>query len=58
VVFEDWTGRDRLALVDEQHRVIGVEDLWVIDASALPDATSSNLNLTVIAVAHRAASLL
>jgi choline dehydrogenase len=49
---------DPLAVVDGQHRVIGVDDLRVIDASALPDATSSNTNLTVIALAHRAARLL
>jgi choline dehydrogenase-like flavoprotein len=49
---------DPFAVVDRQHRVIGVDDLRVIDASTLPDATSSNTNLTVIALAHRAARLL
>jgi choline dehydrogenase-like flavoprotein len=49
---------DPFAVVDRQHRVIGVDDLRVIDASALPDATSSNTNLTVIALAHRAGRLL
>jgi choline dehydrogenase len=38
--------------------VTGVDGLRVIDASTLPDATSSNTNLTVIAVAHHAARLL
>ncbi len=49
---------DRRAVLDGQHGVIGTEDLYVVDASVLPDATSSNLNLTVIAVAHRASELI
>jgi choline dehydrogenase-like flavoprotein len=46
------------SVVDAQHCVTGVDGLRVIDASTLPDATSSNTNLTVIALAHRAARLL
>jgi choline dehydrogenase-like flavoprotein len=49
---------DQRVVVDDHHRVLGTEDLYVVDASVLPDATSSNLNLTVIAVAHRAAELI
>lgn len=43
-------------VVDSRHRVHGIENLYVVDASILPDATSSNLNLTVIALADRAAT--
>lgn len=43
-------------VVDSDHRVHGIDNLRVIDASVLPDATSSNLNLTVVALADRAAS--
>jgi choline dehydrogenase len=42
-------------VVDSNHRVHGLDNLYVADASVLPDATSSNLNLTVMALAHRAA---
>ena len=44
-----------LGVVDGDHRVWGLENLHVVDASVVPDATSSNLNLTVIAMASRAA---
>lgn len=43
-------------VVDAHYRVHGIEHLRVVDASILPDATSSNLNLTVIALADRAAA--
>jgi 5-(hydroxymethyl)furfural/furfural oxidase len=49
---------DEGAVVDHRHRVIGTDNLSVVDASVMPDATSSNTNLTVIAIAHRAATLL
>jgi choline dehydrogenase-like flavoprotein len=45
-------------VVDSRHRVHGLDNLYVADASVLPDATSSNLNLTVIALANRAADLI
>lgn len=51
-------GDDPDAVVDGRHAVRGVENLYVVDASALPDSTSSNLHLTVTAVAHRAAERL
>jgi choline dehydrogenase len=46
------------AVVDDNHRVIGVEHLSVVDASVLPDPTSSNPNLTITASAWRAADRL
>jgi choline dehydrogenase-like flavoprotein len=49
---------DGHAVVEGNHHVIGTDNLWVVDAFVLPDATSSNLNLTVTAVAHRAAPFL
>ena len=42
---------DRLAVLDEQLRVKGVQDLRVADSSALPDITSGNLQATVLALA-------
>jgi choline dehydrogenase-like flavoprotein len=49
---------DEGAVVDHRYRVIGTDNLSVVDASVMPDATSSNTNPTVIAIAHRAATLL
>jgi choline dehydrogenase/5-(hydroxymethyl)furfural/furfural oxidase len=46
------------AVVTSDHRVRGTDNLYIVDASTLPDSTSSNLNLTVVAIADRAAQLL
>jgi choline dehydrogenase-like flavoprotein len=51
-------GDDQSSVVDGRYRVRGFENLFVADASILPDATSSNTNLTVIALAERAAAML
>ena len=48
---------DPLAVVDQYGRVYGVDGLRVIDASIMPDTVRANLNLTVIAMAERAAYL-
>ena len=48
---------DPLAVVDQYGRVYGVDGLRVIDASIMPDTVRANLNLTVIAMAERAADL-
>lgn len=45
-------------VVGPDHLVWGADRLFVVDASVLPDATSSNTNLTVYAVASRAADLI
>ena len=49
---------DPLAVVDQYGRVYGVDGLRVIDASIMPDTVRANLNLTVIAMAERAADLI
>jgi choline dehydrogenase len=46
---------DNLAVVDSHCRVRGVENLWVIDASIMPDIPRANTNATVIMIAERAA---
>ncbi|MCU1717485.1 GMC family oxidoreductase [Pseudomonas sp. 5P_3.1_Bac2] len=47
---------DSKAVVDLQAKVIGVQNLSVVDASIFPDVTSVATNITVIAVAEKIAS--
>lgn len=42
-------------VLDERCRVLGVEGLYVVDASAIPEIPSANTNLTTVALAERAA---
>ena len=49
---------DPMAVVDQYGRVYGIDGLRVIDASIMPDTVRANLNLTVIAMAERAADLI
>jgi choline dehydrogenase len=50
--------KDKLAVLDEDLRVRGVDGLRVIDASAMPFIPSGNTNAPVMALASRAISLL
>lgn len=45
-------------VLDEHCRVHGFENLFVVDASAIPEIPSANTNLTTIALAERAAEWL
>lgn len=49
---------DPEAVVDPYCRVRGAEGLRVVDASIFPEIVSANINLSVIAVAERAAELI
>lgn len=51
-------GADRVAVVDERLRVIGVQGLRVVDASVMPIPPSGNTNGPVMALAWRAADLI
>lgn len=51
-------GNDSSAVVDDELRVHGVQNLRVVDASIMPIITSGNTNATVIAIAERAADLI
>jgi choline dehydrogenase len=42
------------SVLDERCRVLGFENLYVVDASAIPEIPSANTNLTTIALAERA----
>ena len=43
-------------VLDERCRVLGFENLYVVDASAIPEIPSANTNLTTVALAERAAT--
>src|SRR5262249_56892188 len=48
-------GSDRDAVLDPELRVRGIERLRVIDASAMPDLTSGNINAPVLMIAEKGA---
>jgi choline dehydrogenase len=47
-----------LAVVDAKLRVHGMDNLWVADASIMPDVTHANTNLTSIMIGERAADFI
>jgi choline dehydrogenase len=47
-----------MAVVDQNLRVHGIENLWVADASIMPTVTHANTNLTSIMIGERAADFL
>jgi choline dehydrogenase-like flavoprotein len=51
-------GRDRMAVVDPQLRVYGIDGLRVADASVMPTIPSGNTNAPAIMIGERAADLI
>ena len=49
---------DPSCVVDPNCRLIGVENLFVVDASIIPVIPRANTHLTAVMIAERAASLL
>jgi 5-(hydroxymethyl)furfural/furfural oxidase len=52
------SAQDRMAVVDPQCRVIGIEGLRVADASIMPAVPRANTNLTVLMIAEKLADLI
>jgi choline dehydrogenase-like flavoprotein len=46
------------AVVDTQCRVRGVDNLWVVDGSVLPQITSRGPHATIVMIGHRAADFI
>ena len=49
------SAKDKLAVVDPECRVIGIENLRVVDSSIMPQVTNGNLNAPTIMIGEKAA---
>jgi choline dehydrogenase-like flavoprotein len=52
------TDADSGAVLDPQCRVRGIEGLWVVDGSIMPDITSRGPHATIAMIGHRAAEFI
>jgi choline dehydrogenase len=51
-------GKSDVAVVDPQLRVHGIQRLRIVDASIMPQVTSTNTNSTVLMIAEKAAAMI
>ena len=55
---QDGAGADRMAVVDGELRVHGVDGLRVVDGSVMPDLVGGNINASIIMIAEKAADFI
>jgi choline dehydrogenase len=51
-------GVDKMAVVDENLKVKGIQNLRVVDASVIPEIPSANLNAPILMIAEKASELI
>ena len=51
-------GIDEMAVVDENLKVKGIQNLRVVDASVMPEIPSANLNAPTLMIAEKASDLI
>ena len=51
-------GIDEMAVVDENLKVKGIQNLRVVDASVMPEIPSANLNAPTLMIAEKAADII
>ena len=51
-------GIDEMAVVDENLKVKGIQNLRVVDASVMPEIPSANLNAPTLMIAENAADII
>ena len=49
---------DEMAVVDENLKVKGIQNLRVVDASVMPEIPSANLNAPTLMIAEKASDLI
>ena len=51
-------GVDKMAVVDENLKVHGLQNIRVIDASVIPEIPSANLNAPTLMIAEKASDII
>ena len=51
-------GVDKMAVVDENLKIYGLQNIRVIDASVMPEIPSANLNAPTLMIAEKASDII
>ena len=51
-------GIDKMAVVDENLKIHGLENIRVVDASIMPEIPSANLNAPTLMIAEKASDII
>ena len=51
-------GIDKMAVVDENLKIHGLQNIRVVDASVMPEIPSGNLNAPTLMIAEKASDLI